>query len=141
QRRGEAAHLAMQVPVGEHAAVAGLALPDDRRLVAPRAGEMAVETVVGDVELAADEPLRVRQLPLHRLPPRLHPRELTRLLLPERDGIALRVAVDGGGRDLRLLGEGLRRGELPPFLEEGLNGLVRTTRFRHWKDLTLVNGL
>jgi len=40
----------MERVVGEDASLARLALPDDRGLVAPRPGEVAVETVVGDVE-------------------------------------------------------------------------------------------
>jgi hypothetical protein len=74
ERVREPAHLGVQLSVGERALVAGLALPDDRGLVAaPRvlALEMAVETVVRDVELPAHEPLRERRLPVEHLLPGL----------------------------------------------------------------------
>ena len=50
----------------------GSPFPDDRGLVAPPgvlALQVSVEAVVGDVQLAADEPLRSRGLPLQHLLP------------------------------------------------------------------------
>src|SRR3712207_3340025 len=50
--------------VGQDARVAGLALPDDRRLVlAPGVG-VAVDAVRRRVQLAADKPLRPGHVPL-----------------------------------------------------------------------------
>ncbi len=54
----------MQLLIGERADVARLAFPDDGGLVAAPGGEMAVEAVVREVELAADEPLRPRARPI-----------------------------------------------------------------------------
>jgi hypothetical protein len=62
----EGPDLAGQLPVGQRAPVARLAFPDDRRLVAPRAAEVPVDAVLCDVQLAADEPLGVRRLPIER---------------------------------------------------------------------------
>ena len=70
---GELAHLAVQHLIRQDAAVAGFAFPDDGGLVAARAGEVAVEAVGADVELAADEPLRVRLVPDEHLVPALDP--------------------------------------------------------------------
>src|SRR3712207_8293428 len=44
-------------------AVTRLALPDQRCLLAERR-QMAIEAVVGEVQLAADVPARVRRIPL-----------------------------------------------------------------------------
>ena len=59
--------------------------------------DVPIQAVVGDVQLAAEEPLRVGKLPLDGLPPRLEPPELLGLALPEPDGIPARLAVDRGG--------------------------------------------
>ncbi len=67
ERVGRARDLARQHLVGQHAGVARLALPDERRLVAPRGGQMAVDAVVRRVELAVKEPLGERELPLQDL--------------------------------------------------------------------------
>src|SRR5204862_3818943 len=73
----------VQVPVGERAAIAGLALPDQRRFVAARRVDVPVEAVVRDVELAAKKPFRVRRLPLADRLPALEPAELSRSFGPD----------------------------------------------------------
>ena len=60
---GESLHLVEEVGVREHPRIARLALPIERHLVAASSFDMAVEAVVADVELTADEPLGERQLP------------------------------------------------------------------------------
>src|SRR5213082_3568496 len=66
----EATDFRVQLLIGERARVARLAFPDNRGLVAPPRLKMTVETVVRNIRLASDEPLRVWQVPLqHRLPP------------------------------------------------------------------------
>ncbi len=66
---GEAADLAMKLLVGERAFFARLAgggrfpLPDQRGFVGAWGVQMPVETIVADIELAADEPLGVGLLP------------------------------------------------------------------------------
>ncbi len=73
---GELADLPVEVEVGERPAVARLAFPDDRGLVAPRAAHVAIDAVDAGVERAAEKPLRVRRLPLEHLRPRREPLEL-----------------------------------------------------------------
>src|SRR5213080_1796840 len=69
----EATDFSMQLLISECARVAGLAFPNQSRFVAPPGSEMTVETVVRDVDLAADKPLRVRGFPLQHLIPFLEP--------------------------------------------------------------------
>ena len=76
QHVGELADLPIQVEVGQRAPIARLAFPDDRRLVPPRPADVAVDAVDAGVERAADEPLRVRRLPVEHLRPRRRPLEL-----------------------------------------------------------------
>src|SRR5206468_12409460 len=78
ERVGAAAGHLEQVAVGDRPRVAGLALPVVRDL-GPAAGlHVTVEAVLGDVELAAKEPLGVWRLPLEHLVERLPPEELLR---------------------------------------------------------------
>ena len=67
QHVGELADLAVEIEVGERAAVAGLAFPDERGLVAPRTANVTIDAVDARVDRAADEPLGVRRLPLEHL--------------------------------------------------------------------------
>ena len=68
ERVREADDLRLELGVGELAAVAlRLALPVVGDPVAEARLDVAVDAVVGDVELAAEVPLRVRQLPLVEL--------------------------------------------------------------------------
>src|SRR5262249_49503928 len=119
QSGGKAIHLAVEVVVGEGAPVAGLAFPDERGFGAARTLDVPVETVVGGIELAAHEPLGVRELPLVGLLPGLHPAQILRLLLPEAHRITPGFLVDGGGGDARLLDEALGRRKLAALLEQG----------------------
>ena len=76
QHVGELADLPVQLAEGQHARVAGLAFPDDGGLVAPPGCfslQVPIEAVVGDVELATDEPPGEGRLPLERLLPGLEP--------------------------------------------------------------------
>ncbi len=84
---GEQVDLAVEVPVGEHAPVAGLALPDDGGLVALAGLDVAVAAVVAGVDLAADEPPGVRRVPLQRLLPGLEPVQPLGGVLPEADRV------------------------------------------------------
>ena len=56
-----------EIEVRQRPAIAGLAFPDERRLVPARRPDVTIEAVDADVELAADEPLRVRRLPVEHL--------------------------------------------------------------------------
>ncbi len=80
--RAAAGHV-QQVLVGDGLRVAGLAFPVIGDLC-PAAGlHVPVETVLGDVQLTAEEPLRVRSLPLEDLVERLPPEERLRQFRPE----------------------------------------------------------
>src|SRR5215203_5207087 len=92
------ADLAIEIEIGQRAAIAGLTFPDERRLVTARGTDVAIEAVGGGVELAVDKPLRIRCVPVEHPGPRLDPLEFFRELLPERfrifrgPGVNLRVA-------------------------------------------------
>jgi hypothetical protein len=76
--------------------------------------DVAVDAVVGDVERAAEVPLRVRQLPLVQLRERLEPGDaLAALALPELLEAAL-VDVGPGDGERREVG----RWRIPPVLDE-----------------------
>ena len=89
---GELADLAIQIEVGQRAAVARLAFPDDRGLVPARPARVAIDAVDARVQRAADEPLRMRRLPVEHLRPRREPLQLRGESGPERLRIALRRA-------------------------------------------------
>ena len=73
----------MQVGVGQRPGVAGLADPVVGDLVAEARLDVAVDAVVGDVELAVREPLREREVPLERRRGRRRPGQpLARLARP-----------------------------------------------------------
>ncbi len=108
----ELADLPVEIEVGQRPAIAGLAFPDERRLVAAPGADVAIQAVGADVQLAADEPLRMRRIPVEDLGPRLDPLELTRELGPERLGILRRPRVDLGVRHVGRgaeLGRGFER--------------------------------
>ena len=114
---GEAGDLAVQLAVGVAADVARLAFPDDGRLVAAR-GEMAVETVVRRVEAPADEPLRVRRVPVEDLRPFRLPVQLLGPPGPEAFPVALRLGPDGRVVRVRSLAELLGRRKLARLLQQ-----------------------
>src|SRR5690606_11742586 len=110
--------LAVELLVGEGAGVAGLPLPEEGRLRALRAVEVTVQAIVGGVQLPADEPFRLRGVPLQDAVPGAEPVELPRPPLPEPLRVLLRPAVD-----LLVPHEGLRgevggRGEATVLLEQ-----------------------
>ena len=121
QRVGGLAHLALEVGVRDRPRIAGLADPVVGDLAAEAVLDVAVDAVVGDIELAADEPLRERQVPLERLVERLDPGDpLARELRPEGLEVALGLLVDAGV-DVRLCDELGRRRELALLGEQGLD--------------------
>ena len=115
---GEALHLGVQFGVGDRAGVARLALPVDGDPIAVAGSDVAVEAVRRGIELAADEPLGVGQLPVEDRRPLRVPVEQfgglrgpepfvvgSRLVVQERpgdEGIALDVL---GRRERAVLGE------------------------------------
>src|SRR5262249_13038493 len=91
----ETANLAMQLLVREGAFLAWFAFPDNCRLVPPKTfgAQMSIETVFGNVQLPADEPLCKRRLPLEDLFPSCPPDEFACLSRPEFRGLPDRFAV------------------------------------------------
>ena len=128
QRVGGLLDLALEVGVGDRPGVAGLADPVVGDLVAEPALDVPVDAVVGDVELAADEPLGERQVPLERRLERLDPVEpLAGEIRPEGLGIGLGAGVQVGRR-VGLGGEGRVRRKGPVLGQEILD-LGRRGRF------------
>lgn len=125
ERVGGAAHLGVELAIGERAHLAGLADPDERALVAAR-GEVPVEAVLRQVELAVGEPAHERRLGLvEHLRERLDPVEAARLFGPERLGVlggaAVHRLVFGERLDLGARGEVGGRRKDSRFGEERLD--------------------
>ena len=107
---GEPLHLGVEVGVGHDPLVTRLAFPVVGDLVAPARLDVAVEAVVGDVELGADEPLGEGQIPLEDRVPLLVPRDqLGRLLGPEALEVLVGLVVQRGVDDQSVLLERFRR--------------------------------
>ena len=112
---GKLRHFAKELEVGERATIARLAFPDDRRLVPAAATHVAIEAVHRDVQLASDEPLRVRRLPVEHLVPAARPLQLIREFRPERFRIAIGLRVDLFVPNAGLAAERRWRGESCDF--------------------------
>src|SRR4029077_17710501 len=127
ERVRAADHLGEQLRVGNRAAVSRLSFPVERDAVAVSGLDVPVEAVVGDVQLAAEEPLRVRELPVEQLRERLEPDDtFARFAFPER---IERLVVDLR-LGIRLRGE-LGRGWEGALLEEkGVDVLAGLRRHR-----------
>ena len=121
ERVGGLADLALEIAEGEGPGVARLADPVIGDLVAEPSLDVTVDAVVGDVQLAAGEPLGERQVPLEGLVERLRPVDaFARALRPELFEVGLGLGVQVGRR-IRLCGElGVRR-EDPRFHHEILD--------------------
>ena len=63
----------VEIPVRQRATVAGLTLPDDGGFVPPRRVDMAIDAIVRNIDLAADEPFCPRWMPVEHLAPSLDP--------------------------------------------------------------------
>ena len=80
---GKLVDFAPDIAIGQHALIARLAFPDDRRFVLATRLDVAIQAIIGSIELAADEPLRPRRVPLQNFFPRLEPMKLFGGLGPE----------------------------------------------------------
>src|SRR5699024_851412 len=114
ERIGCLRHLGEQLGIGEDAGISRLTFEIDGHAVAVAGEHMAVEAVVGDVESAADEPLRRRRVrPIEDLTEVLMPvDEHAGLLGPEAQvvgiGTFVLIGADiGGGCELLWWGKGL----------------------------------
>src|SRR4029078_1622164 len=93
--------------------------------VAPRAAEMSIETVDARVQLAADEPFRVRRLPLEDAGPGLEPFQLPGERRPECLRILLAALIYGRVGDPRGFAPGLGRRD-PPVLAQQRVDFIHT---------------
>ena len=120
---GEPADLLVEILVGDCSSLAvGLSDPVVGNAVGHRGG-MPVDTVVGGVELSAEEPLLVGWLPFEDGVPLLEPVETLGLTRPPAVGVFARRFVYGGIVEVRLLGEVFRWFEGPALLEQRLDSL------------------
>ena len=112
QHVGELRRLLEQLGVGDRAGVTRFALPVNGDTVAEPGFDVPVEAVVRDVQLAADEPLGERQLPLADRRPLLRPRhQIERLTGPEALVVLRRLVVHEGPGHQRVALERLARRE------------------------------
>ena len=121
EHAGERAHLPVEIPVRQRPPIAGLSFPDERRFVPPRGPRVAVDAVDRRVQLAADEPLRVRRLPLEHCVPRLRPLQLAREPRPERFGVGRGARINLVAGDVRVRTPRVARGKAAFFFEEGVD--------------------
>jgi len=129
QRIGCLADLVLELGVTDAPAGAILGLPEVGDAVTPAGRDAAIEAVVSDVQLPAEVPLRVRQLPLEELRERLEPGDpLAPLAFPE----GLEVLVVDPGLRVRLRGELGRRRVAPLLEEQRVDRLA--ARFAHLTD-------
>jgi len=125
QRVSELRHLVEQLLIGDDSGVTGLALPVEGNLVAAAGEDMTVETVVRHVQLSAEEPLRVREVPLADTVPVPAPGdEFRRLTRPERFVVLVALVVQLGPGYQRVLLERSRRRELAVLEHQVIDCLV-----------------
>jgi hypothetical protein len=82
---------------------------------------MPVETVLGDVELAVDEPVRMWRLPVERLRPGSAPQERARLLAPVVDGVRGGCGIERVVAHERVALEVARRRKAPRLAEQDVD--------------------
>ncbi len=110
QRAGETFDVGQQLGVADRALGAVLAFPVQRDALTPPGDHVPIETVVGDVQRAAGEPLVERRIVVvEHARPLLKPVELLGLRDPPAQRIGGRILVDGRIVQQRLLAEGQRR--------------------------------
>ena len=116
-------HLTMKLLIGERPHFAQLALPDQRGFILARGLHMAVETVIGKIDLAANKPLRPRIVPFKHPVPLLEPVQLSGDSAPELLRLLNRLAENAlvvfQAFNVRLLTEVIGTFELALFLENG----------------------
>src|SRR5207245_8884435 len=93
QNFGKLLHFQMQFLISEDPHFSRLALPDQSSFVLARRLHVAVEAVIGEIDLAADEPLRPGIVPFQYLVPLLEPVQLHADPTPEFFGLLNRFAV------------------------------------------------
>jgi len=125
ERAGKFLDLGVELGVGEAANLAGFALPDERGLLGALAEGMAIDTVVAEVEFAADEPLGPGQIPLKDFIPGLEPVQFLRHAGPKLfgvvDGLLVESFILGERADAGLGAELRRRGKDAVLAQRGVD--------------------
>jgi hypothetical protein len=125
ERVSEALDFSVQLGVGEAANLAWLAFPDQGGLLSARAEGMAINTVVAEIDFAADKPLGPGQIPLENLVPGLEPVQLLRYAGPELfgvlDGLLVERLIFGEALDVGLGTELRRRGKDAVLAQRGVD--------------------
>src|SRR5579864_5682005 len=103
----------MQLLISQRPLFAGLAFPNDRRLIPAMRCEMSIQTIFRDIEFAADKPLRERRFPFENFSPALLPGQFVGFARPKflrmLDRLAIHPAILLEAFDPRLLRKFLRR--------------------------------
>ena len=122
----ELVDVGVQLPVGDAPDLAWrLSLPDQRHAAAPAGADMPVEAIHRCVELAAQEPFRVRWLPLQHAIPRPAPFQLLRPVRPITFRVLPGAVVRHGVPHVGLGFEGFGRREAPLLVEERFDPVSR----------------
>ena len=122
---GELLYFGMQLLIRERANFAGFALPDDGSFILAVRRNVAVETVIRKIDLAADEPLCPGTIPFENLVPLFEPVQFGGNARPELVGVVDRFLVElfvlGETFDVRMLRELSGRFELALLLQDGVD--------------------
>src|SRR5271166_1730650 len=116
---------AVKLLIRERTDFTGLTFPDDGGFILARALNMAVETVVGEINLAADKPFCPRVIPFEDLVPLLEPVQLAGNPAPELIGLLdrlfIKLFVFFYALDVSVAAEGDGRLEAALFLENRID--------------------
>ena len=128
QNVGEFLHLAMKLLIGEDANFPGLAFPNDRGFVFAPGREVTIDTVVGKIDLAANEPLRPGTIPFENFVPILEPVQFAGDSRPEPiglvNGFLIQAVIFGEAFHMGLLAEFWGRIELALLMQDGIDASV-----------------
>ena len=132
ERVGEFRDFHQQLIVSERSHLARLAFPDQSGFVFAPRSHVTIKTVVGNIDLAADEPLCPRRIPFEHLIPCAEPVKLARYSAPEFFRVGFGFAIDAfvlfEALDVGLLAELFGRLERRGFLSELNQCSIATSR-------------
>src|SRR5271155_1241124 len=115
----------MQLLISERANFPGLTLPDNGGFIFSRALNMAIEAVIGEINLSADKPFGPRAIPFENFVPFLEPVQFAGDAAPELVGIVDRFLINplvfGQAFDMGMLAEFRGRWEAPLLVKNGID--------------------
>ena len=127
------ANFAMEVLVAKNSRISRFAFPDDRRFVARRTVQMAIDAVIAGIDFATDKPLCVRHMSLNDGVPLAEPFQVSCHLTPESRRIILgsmpHRLILLFTADVSICRKCGWRCKRSSFLQNALNAL--TSRLRH----------